>query len=107
MPGKVRLTQVQRMYQIVKSEGVEAAIEWFKPTKNSGWGGANWELANQLIKDGRVDDGMRLMEFDVETSPRKVWLLRKTALAHLNNGHPRKANCRLTPAAKCCRSYRC
>ncbi|WP_442505469.1 serine hydrolase [Novipirellula sp. SH528] len=92
MPGKARLTQAQRMYQLVKSEGVEAAIEWFKTKgKNSGWGGANWELANQLIKDGRVDDGMRLMEFDVETSPGKVWLLRKTALAHLNNGHPEKA----------------
>jgi CubicO group peptidase (beta-lactamase class C family) len=92
MPGKASLTQGQRMYQIVKSEGVEPAIDWFKAKgKKAGWGGANWDLANQLIKDGRADDGLRLMEFDVETSSGKVWLLRKTALAHLNNGRPKKA----------------
>ena len=48
-------------------------------------------LANQLINEGRVDDGLRLMEFDVEATPGKVWLLRKTAQACLDNGRPEKA----------------
>lgn len=92
MPAKARLTQEQRMYEIVKSEGVDAAIEWFRAKgKKAGWGGSNSALATQLIKDGRVDDGLRLLEFDVETAPGKVWLLRKTAQACLDNGRPKKA----------------
>ncbi len=92
MPSKARLTQEQRMYEIVKSDGVEAAIEWFKAKgKKSGWGGSNSALATQLIKDGRVDDGLRLLEFDVEAAPGKVWLLRKTAQVCLENGRPKKA----------------
>jgi CubicO group peptidase (beta-lactamase class C family) len=92
MPAKARLTQEQRMYEIVKSEGVEAAIEWFRAKgKKAGWGGSNSALATQLIKDGRVDDGLRLLEFDVEAAPGKVWLLRKTAQACLENGRPKKA----------------
>ncbi|MDB4786334.1 serine hydrolase [Planctomycetaceae bacterium] len=92
MPSKRRLTQEQRLYQIVKSNGVEAAIEWFKANgKKAGWGGSNSALATQLIKDGRVDDGLRLLEFDVEAAPGKIWLLRKTAQACLENGRPKKA----------------
>ena len=92
MPEKARLTQEQRMYEIVKSEGVEAAIEWFKAKgKQAGWGGSNSTLATQLIKDGRVDDGLRLLEFDVDAAPGKVWLLRKTAETCLENGRPKKA----------------
>ena len=80
------------MYEMVKAEGVEAAIEWFKAKgKKSAWGGTHSTLANQLIKDGRADDGLRLMEFDVETTPGKAWLLRKTSQAFLNNGRPEKA----------------
>ena len=48
-------------------------------------------MATQLIKDGSIDDGLRLMEFDVETTPGKAWLIRKTAQACLNNGRPEKA----------------
>lgn len=92
MPPKARLTQEQRMYEIVKSDGVGAAIDWFKANgKKAGWGGSNSALAEQLIKDGRIDDGLRLMEFDVEATPGKVWLLRKTAKAYLENGRPKKA----------------
>jgi CubicO group peptidase (beta-lactamase class C family) len=92
MPGKARLTQQQRMYEIAKSEGAEAAIKWFKSKgKPAGWGGANSSVATQLIKDGRIDDGLRLMEFDVEATPGKAWLIRKTAQACLNNGRPEKA----------------
>lgn len=92
MPGKKRLTQDQRMYEIVKSDGVETALDWFKANgKKSGWGGTQFGLATQLIKDGRVDDGLRLMEFDVQQTPGKVWLIRKTAQAYLDNGRPEGA----------------
>lgn len=92
MPGKARITQDQRMYAMVKEEGVEAAIAWFKEKgKKAGWGGANMAVASQLIKDGRVDDGLRLMEFDAESTPGKFWLLRKTARACLDNGRTEKA----------------
>jgi CubicO group peptidase (beta-lactamase class C family) len=92
MPGKARITQNQRMYQIVKTEGAEAAVAWFKAKgKKAAWGGSLSALAKQLFKDGRVDDGLRLMEFDVEMTPGKVWLLRKTSQAFLDNGRPGKA----------------
>jgi CubicO group peptidase (beta-lactamase class C family) len=92
VPGKARISQEQRMYKMVKTDGVEAAIEWFKAKgRKAAWGGANSALAQQLIKDGRADDGLRLMELDIELTPGKVWLLRRTAEAYLSNGHPRKA----------------
>jgi len=92
MPGKPRITQQQRMYQMVKNEGVEAAIKWFQSKgKPAGWGGANSTVAARLLQDGLTDDAICLMEFDLEVSPGKVWLIRKTAEACLNNGRPQKA----------------
>lgn len=92
MPGKPRISQEQRMYEIIKTEGVEAAIDWFESNgKKAAWGGTHQVLAKQLIKDGRVDDGLRLMEFDVEATPGKFWLLRKISQACLDNGRPEKA----------------
>ena len=92
MPGKPRITQQQRMYQMVKNEGVDSAIKWFKAKgKPAGWGGANSTVAARLLQDGLTDDAIRLMEFDLEVSPGKVWLIRKTAEACLNNGRPQKA----------------
>ncbi|MCP4774175.1 MAG: beta-lactamase family protein [Planctomycetaceae bacterium] len=92
MPGKPRVTQQQRMYQMVKNEGIEAAIKWFKSKgKPAGWGGANATVATRLAMDGLTDDAIRLMEFDLEMTPGKVWLIRKTALMCLNNGRPEKA----------------
>ncbi len=92
MPGKPRISQEQRMYEIIKAEGVEAAIEWFKTKgKKAAWGGTHQVLAKQLIEDGRVDDGLRLMESDVEATPGKFWLLRKISQACLDNGRPEKA----------------
>lgn len=92
MPGKARVSQEQRMYEMVKADGVEAAIEWFKAKgRKAAWGGSNSALAEQLIKDGRVDDGLRLMELDIELTPGKVWMLRKTAEAYLNHGKPENA----------------
>lgn len=92
MPGKARVTQEQRMYQLVKTEGVEAAIKWFKEKgKKSPWGGANSTLANKLLEDGLVDEGIRMMEFDIEQTPGKVWMLKKASKACLSNGRPEKA----------------
>ena len=92
MPGKARMSQEQRMYQMVKNEGVEAAIKWFKDKgKKSAWGGSNSTLANKLIEDGRIDDGIRLMEFDIELTPGKVWMLKKASKACLSNSLPEKA----------------
>ena len=92
MPGKPRLTQDQRMYRIVKSEGVDAAIDWFKANgKKAAWGGSLAALAKRLLEDGRADDGLRMMEFDVEMTPGKVWLLRRTSQAFIDHGRPKKA----------------
>ena len=92
LPGKPRITQDQRLYQIVKDEGVEAAIQWFKANgKKSAWGGTNMALAEQLLRDGRIDDGLRFMEFEIETSPGKVWLLKKAAQAFMSHGQFKKA----------------
>jgi predicted Zn-dependent protease len=92
LPGKARITQDQRMYEMVKSQGVKAAIEWFRAKgKKAAWGGTNLALAQQLIKDGRVDAGLQLMELELELTPGKVWLLRKAALAYLSNGRPEDA----------------
>ena len=77
---------------MVKNEGVESAIKWFKAKgKPAGWGGANSTVAARLLQDGLTDDAIRLMEFALEVSPGKVWLIRKTAEACLNNGRPQKA----------------
>ncbi len=92
MPAKAGLTQNQKMYDKIKRDGVEAAIEWFEDKgKKAAWGGTNMTLAEQLIKDGRTDDGLRMMEFEIESSPGKVWILRKTAEAYLSNGRPVEA----------------
>lgn len=92
LPGKARVTQEQRMYTLVKEQGVDAAIEWFKDKgKKSAWGGSNMTLANQLIEDGMVNEGLRMMEFDIELTPGKVWMLKKTAQAYLSNGRPERA----------------
>jgi len=48
-------------------------------------------VATRLAMDGLNDDAIRLMEFDLEMTPGKVWLIRKTALMCLNNGRPEKA----------------
>ncbi|MDF1862147.1 MAG: beta-lactamase family protein [Verrucomicrobiales bacterium] len=92
MPGKPRLTQDQRMYEMIVSDGVDAAIDWFNEKgKKAAWGGTTMILAQQLIKDGRTDEGIQLMELEVESAPGKVWLLRKLAETYLNAGRPKEA----------------
>ncbi len=92
MPGKPRPTQARRMYEMVKAEGVEAAIAWFEAKgKKAAWGGSNVVVADRLLEEGRVDEGLRLLEFDLEATPGKPWLLRKIARACLENGRMEKA----------------
>lgn len=92
MPGKPRLTQDQRMYAMVKERGVDETIEWFtEKGKKAAWGGTTMALAEQLIDDGLVEEGIRFMELEIELNPGKTWLLRKTAEACLGNNFPAKA----------------
>lgn len=92
MPGKPRFTQDQRMYEMIVNDGVDAAIDWFKKSgRKAAWGGTTMILAQQLIKDGRTEDGIRLMELEVELAQGKVWLLRKLAETYLNAGRPEEA----------------
>ena len=92
MPPKARISQDQRMYSMVKEQGVKVAIEWFiSKGKKAPWGGTTMTLAEQLIKDGRIDEGLSFMELEIELSPGKVWLLRKAAEACHENGRPEKA----------------
>ena len=53
MPGKARITQDQRMYQMVKAEGVEAAIEWFKIQRQAG------RLGRHPLRAGEATDQRR------------------------------------------------
>jgi len=92
MPGKPRRTQDQRMYQIAQAEDAQAVIDWFEENgKQAPWGGSLASLADRLIDDGQIKDALRLMDFDVEQTPKKVWLIRKTAQACLDHGRPIKA----------------
>ena len=92
MPPKSPQSQEQRMLKLVETKGVDAAIEWFREKgKPRGWGGANQALAAHLFERGRIDDGLKLMEFDLEQDPTKVWLLRKTAQACVDHGRSKKA----------------
>ena len=80
------------MYDIVNRDGVAAAITWFKDKgKKAAWGGTTMALAEQLINDGRVEDGLQLMDLEVEMAPGKIWLLRKTAEAYFGNNCPERA----------------
>ena len=92
MPSKPRATQDQRMYQLVRSEGVDAALDWFNEKgKQAAWGGSFVLLAQKLIDEGHVAEGLRLLEADTELTPNKIWLVRKTCRAFLENGSPDKA----------------
>ena len=92
MPSRPRPTQEQRMYQIVKEQGVEAAVEWFNENgKPARWGGSYQAVAKQLLKEQYVEEGLRLMTLDVEAAPSKVWLIRQAARASLENGRYEQA----------------
>ena len=80
------------MYQMIKRDGIDKTIEWFREKgKKAKWGGTNMALAEKLIEDGRVEDGLRLIDLEIELSPEKVWLFRRAAEAYLANGYAKKA----------------
>lgn len=92
LPPKQRLSQDQRMYRMIQANGIESAIAWFKEKgRKAAWGGTNLSLAQHLIDEGSVEEGIRLMELEIELAPGKIWLLRKTAEAYLENGRPAEA----------------
>lgn len=92
MPGKKRPTQDQRLYTLVETKGVEAAIEWFKENgRKAAWGGTTMALSEKLIEDGKVEEGIRFLELEIELAPGKVWLIRKAAQACIANARPEKA----------------
>ena len=92
LPTKPPLSQEQRMYQMVERAGIDATIAWFNEKgKKAAWGGTNMVLAEKLIEDGRVDDGLQLMDLELELSPGKVWLLKRAAQANLSNGRAERA----------------
>ena len=92
LPGQPRMTQDQRMYEMIERDGIDTAIAWFtEKGRKAAWGGTNMTLAQQLIKEGSIDDGLRLMEFEVELAPGKVWLVRKLAETYLNAGRAEEA----------------
>jgi len=92
MPRPARPTQDQRLHELVKTKGVDAAMKWFESNgKPAAWGGTFANVADQLLKEGRFDEGLSMMELDVQSTPTKVWLLRKTAQTFLNSERPQKA----------------
>lgn len=92
MPQPPATSQERRMYDLIGSRGIEAAIEWFREKgKKSAWGGPNVAVADQLFAEGRIDEGIRLLEFDLELAPDKAWLVRKTARACLDHGQWKEA----------------
>ena len=87
LPPKPALSQDQRMYEIIKMDGLGKAIKWFEGNgREAAGGGTHQTVAKQLFKDGLIQQGLALMAYDVELTPDKVWLLRATARAHLDYG---------------------
>ncbi|MEO1991542.1 MAG: serine hydrolase domain-containing protein, partial [Pirellulales bacterium] len=92
MPTKAPIYQDQRVYQLVRSQGAQAALDWFQAHgKKAAWGGSLFKVSEQLLKDGYTDDALTLLEFDAAMTPDKVWLLRKTAQSFFDAGKMEKA----------------
>lgn len=92
LPGKPRPSQDQRMYEMTRNEGVDATIEWFREKgRKAAWGGTTLALAEQLLKDGRIEEGIRFLELEIELNPGKIWLYKKATEACLSHDRPEKA----------------
>ena len=92
LPGKPRPSQEQIMYDLTTKEGVDAAIQWFEEKgKKAAWGGSNLTLADKLIADGLVDEGLRFLDYDLKESGGKAWMLKKAARANLAAGRNERA----------------
>lgn len=92
LPPPAPIPQEKRMYDLIKNEGLAAAMRWYQANgKKAAWGGTHNAVAKQLLKEGLSAEGLALMESDLKETPTKVWLIRQTAKAHLENGQPKKA----------------
>jgi len=92
LPGAPPVSQELRIYQIVQEQDADAAIAWFKDNgKPSAWGGSTIAVSEKLLEEGKVEAGLQLMDFEVEQSPGKVWILRKATETFLRYGEPEKA----------------
>ncbi len=88
MPRKPGISQDRRLYDLIGKEGIESAIAWFREKgKKAAWGGTNMALADKLLAEGKIEEGLRLMELEVELAPGKVWIVRKAAESHLSQGN--------------------
>jgi len=102
LPPRPPIPQERRMYDLIKNEGIAAAMLWYqKNGKQAAWGGTHNSVAKQLLKDGMTSEGLALMEIDLKETPDKVWLIRTTAQTYLDNGQPEKAlHCALSGIEK-------
>ncbi len=87
LPGRPRITQDRRLYDLTLNSGHAAAIEWYKEKgKPAAWGGTTMKLADHLLQEGRLEAGLAFMRMEAEGERPRVWVLRRAAVAHLENG---------------------
>lgn len=92
IPQNPPRSQDQRLYQLVCREGVDAAISWFEEKgKKNPWGGSFATAASELLRSGKLEEAIRLYEYDVLQTPNKVWLYRKLANTYIQIGQLEKA----------------
>lgn len=92
IPQSPPRSQDQRLYQLVCSKGVDAAISWFEEKgKKNPWGGSFVNVADELSRSGKLEEAIGLFEFDILQTPNKVWLYRKLADTCIQAGQLEKA----------------
>lgn len=92
LPPPAPVPQERRIYDLVKTKGLDAAMSWYeKYGKPAAWGGTHSTVAQRLLKEGFTKEGLDLLEQDLRDTPTKVWLIRQTAQAHLDYGDSEKA----------------
>ena len=92
IPQNPPRSQDQRLYQLVCSKGVDTAISWFEEKgKKNPWGGSFATAASELLRSGKLEEAIRLYEYDVLQTPKKVWLYRKLANTYIQIGQLEKA----------------
>ena len=92
IPQNPPRSQDQRLYQLVCSKGVDAAISWFEEKgKKNPWGGSFATAASELLRSGKLEEAIRLYEYDILQTPNKVWLYRKLAGTYIQIGQLEKA----------------
>jgi CubicO group peptidase (beta-lactamase class C family) len=92
LPAPAPVPQEKRMYNLIKTQGLEAALKWYEQSgKQAAWGGTHHAVAQRLLSEGMSTEGLALLEADLLETPNKVWLIRKAAQANLDHGFAEKA----------------